>query len=555
MKLLKQFIIPLLIFVTPLFAANPEQSEQAAANAVMSVDVSQLGLIPQPAMISLAQGNFQLTVDTTISFSFGAKTEADYLAEALRPATGFPFNLVADEADIHLQLDKQLASSLGEEGYLIEVGQRILLRAATDRGLFYAAQTLRQLLPPEIFSLKKQDIIWKIPALKISDQPRFGWRGIHLDVSRHFMPKADVLKFINSISSLKINTLHWHLSDDQGWRVEIKKYPKLTEIGAWREKTLVGHLRDKPRRYDGERHGGFYTQDDIHEIIAFAAEHHITVVPEIDMPGHMQAAIAAYPQLGVRDAWADDETCIDLRTEWGISYYILNMEESTVQFAKDVIAEVIELFPAEFIHIGGDEAIKKQWQASPRTQELIKLRGLDDEQQLQSWFIRQIDDFIVSKGRRMIGWDEITEGGLAPNAAIMWWRSEAKQAVMDAIDNGHDVVAAIASHLYFDKYQGSEATEPLAIGGQIFLDRVYGYDPGTGLTPEQSRHILGYQGQLWSEYITTTRHLEYMAFPRASALAEGAWIAAVDRNFESYLRRLRIQEFRWKQAGVNFRAQ
>ena len=525
------------------------------SRATQSV-VTSLGLIPKPNQLQVSEGAFELSAKATIGFTAGAKTEAEKLAHSLRPATGFELPLVSStSADIVLVLDSQLADDLGEEGYQLHIDQQIQLRAATAAGLFYATQSLRQLLPAEIFATTEQALIWQLPKLKISDKPRFGWRGMHLDVSRHFMPKADVMKFIDTLSNLKINRLHWHLTDDQGWRIEIKKYPKLTEIGAWREKTKVGHQREKPHQYDGKPHGGFYTQDDIREIVAFAAERHITIVPEIDMPGHMQAAIAAYPELGVRDAWAEGETQIGPRTEWGVSPYILNAEETTVQFAQDVIAEVIELFPSEFIHIGGDEAIKRQWNASPRIQQLIKERGLHDEHELQSWFIKKMDDFIVAKGRRMIGWDEITEGGLAPNAAVMWWRSKAKNVVMAAADKGHDIVVANSKNLYFDKYQGPKDSEPLAIGGKIYLSVVYKYDPTIGLTPKQASHILGYQGQLWREYIPTTKHLEYMAFPRASALAEGTWSAAGDRNYQSYLARLPKQEQRWKHAEVNFRAQ
>ena len=551
-------ILPALMI--PAISANAAENHTVKASVAEGNDkiIKDLGLIPQPLNVTISAGKVSFTQSSSICFiDKKAKPAAEMLAQKLRPATGYKWN-VSQTLSASKSLSNQACSlvfnltandTLGKEGYQLSIDSNVVITAPTSAGLFYGAQTFRQLLPTQIYANQKQIIDWQVPRVNITDQPRFSWRGMHLDVSRHFMPKADVLKFIDTLSTLKINTLHWHLTDDQGWRIEIKKYPKLTEVGAWREKTKIGHMRDKPHQYDGKPHGGFYTQTDIKEIVAYAQARHITIVPEIDMPGHMQAAIAAYPELGVTGEK------IGPRTEWGISSYILNAEESTVQFTKDVIAEVIELFPSQFIHIGGDEAVKKQWQTSPRIQALIKERGLHDEHELQSWFIKHMDDFIVSKGRRMIGWDEITEGGLAPNAAIMWWRGKGKKAVMAAVSKGHDVVVASSSNLYFDKYQGPKESEPLAIGGKVYLNKVYNFDPTKGLTPAQQKHILGYQGQLWREYIPTTEHLEYMAFPRVSALAEGGWLSGKQRNYESYLSRLAKQERRWHAAGIHYRPQ
>ena len=367
------------------------------------------------------------------------------------------------------------------------------------------------------------------------------------------------MRFIDTMASLKFNTLHWHLTEDQGWRIEIKKYPKLTEVGAWREKTVVGHIRDYrekkiPYEYDGVRHGGFYTQEAIREVVAYAAERQITIVPEIDMPGHMQAAIAAYPELGCTT------NQLPVKAEWGICKNILNPEESTVQFCKDVLTEVMELFPSEFIHIGGDEAKKDQWEASERIQQLREERGLKDMHEMQSWFIRQIDDFLVANGRRLIGWDEIAEGGLAENAAVMWWRGKAGQThgleiAKKAAQDGHDIVVAANGSLYFDYYQSKDKkNEPLAIGGFLPLETVYHFEPVIeGLDEATAAHILGAQGQIWTEYIPDMKHAEYMAFPRACALAEQAWLPAKQKNFSDFMERMKKQEQRFSAAGINFK--
>ena len=514
-------------------------------------------VIPQPVEMKETGGEWELTAGAVIHYSGrAAKQPAEMLAQQLRPATGFklpvkrkmPWSSIAGNIVFQI-LKKPL---LGTEGYELRVTDHVSIGAPTSAGLFYGAQTLRQLFPPEIYSKNPVSKAWKINVVEIIDFPRFGWRGMHLDVARHFMPKEDVMRFIDTIASLKFNHFHWHLTEDQGWRIEIKKYPKLTEVGAWRKQTVAGHLRDKPRKYDGKPHGGFYTQDEIREVVAYAAERHITIVPEIDMPGHMQAAIAAYPELGC------STNQLEVKMEWGICKNILNPEESTVQFCKDVLTEVMDLFPSEFIHIGGDEAKKNQWEASPRIQQLRQERGLKDMHEVQSWFIRQIDDFLVTNGRRLIGWDEIAEGGLAENAAVMWWRGHGKEGLsiaMNAAEQGHDIVVASTSHLYFDYYQGKDKkAEPLAIGGHLPLEKVYAFDPViTGLSPQAAGHVLGAQGQLWTEYMKDMKHVEYMAFPRACALAELVWLAQEQKNFESFLTRMKIQQLRFDAAGINYR--
>jgi len=383
----------------------------------------------------------------------------------------------------------------------------------------------------------------------VEDSPRFAWRGMHLDASRHFMPREFVKKFIDLLALHKMNSFHWHLTDDQGWRIEIKKYPRLTQVGGWRKQTLVGQSQsDSTKRvFDGQRHGGFYTQDDVREIVAYAASRFINVVPEIEMPGHAQAAIAAYPELG------NTGQQLDPWDMWGVSEHILNPEDKTVAFMQDVLAEVLTLFPSRFIHVGGDEAVKNEWKASPRVQERIRELGLKDEHELQSWFIRQMDTYLTHHGRRLIGWDEILEGGLAPNATVMSWRGTA--GGLAAARQDHDVVMAPSNKVYFDYYQSlDKATEPLAIGGFNPLDSVYAYDPvPPELEPRFAKHILGAQGQLWAEYLTDTKHVEYMAFPRVSALAETVWTPKDRKDYTDFSARLPLHLQRLDILDVNYR--
>jgi len=514
-------------------------------------------LVPQPVEVKETGGVFELAPGAVVAYADpAARQPAEMLAAQLRPTTGFQLPVrPGTSGDIVFQTSEDPA--LGNEGYELRIASHVSIKAPTPAGLFYGAQTFRQLLPPEIHSPDEVSRIWKTPTVEIRDFPRFGWRGLMLDVGRHFMPKEDVLKFIDTMASLKFNTFHWHLTDDQGWRIEIKKYPRLTEVGAWRDETLVGHLLGgEEKRYDGKRHGGFYTQDDIREVVAYAAERYVVVVPEIDMPGHMQAAIAAYPELGCTSQ------ALGVKTEWGICKNILNPEESTVDFCKDVLAETMALFPSEYIHVGGDEADKEQWEASGRIQRLCEERGLENMEAMQSWFIRQIDDFLCANGRRLVGWDEIAEGGLAKNAVVMCWRGASAQNVgleiaREAVRSGHDVVMALDTHLYFDYYQGRDKSkEPLAHSSYLPLEAVYAFEPAAidGLDGEAAAHILGIQGQLWTEYMPNMEQVEYMAFPRACALAEVAWLP-VDRvrNPAGFVGRIVVQERRFAAAGVNFR--
>jgi hexosaminidase len=524
----------------------------AVAGAAVAADVQ---IIPKPVSLEVKRGVFELDEITAVLWPAAwpeAEKQAKYLQAALRPATGLELplheagNAVPPKAILLLRAAPE--KDPGNEGYRLTVTENaVRIEASSAAGLFYGIQTLRQLLPPEILEAGKADgVDWKMPCVEIADAPRFAWRGMMLDVSRHFMPKEFVLKCIDTIALHKMNSLQLHLTDDQGWRIEIKKYPKLTEVGAWREETLIGHLRDKPHQYDGKRHGGFYTQEDIREIVAYAADRFVNIVPEIEMPGHAQAAIAAYPELG------NVGEKLPVRTFWGVNENIFNAREETILFLQDVLTEVLELFPGPFIHIGGDEARKTQWEASPEVQAKIKALGLKDEHELQSWFIRRMDTFLTEKGRRLIGWDEILEGGLAEGAAVMSWRGI--KGGIAAAKAGHDVVMAPTTHTYFDYYQAAPESEPLAIGGNLPIDRVYSFDPiPKQLSRKEAEHILGAQAQLWTEYIATPEHLEYMAWPRMCALAEIAWTPQEARKFKDFEKRLKHHVDRLGAMDVNYR--
>lgn len=494
-------------------------------------------------------GRFELTAKTRIE---GCFAETRLLAEALRPATGFDLPVTeAGDADSAIRLFLVDSAEQMDGAYRLKVlPGRVELSAATRAGLFYGIQTLLQLLPAEIFLEAERPGPWTIPAVEIEDRPRFGWRGMHLDCARHFMPKEFVKKFIDLLALHKMNVFHWHLTEDQGWRIEIKKHPKLTEVAAWRSETLIGHNNNTPPRYDGTRHGGFYTQDDVREIVAYAARRHITVVPEIEMPGHSQAVLAAYPELGCTGG------PYHVRKIWGVSEDVFCAGEDKVfQFLENVLSEVMELFPGEFIHIGGDECLKMNWEKCPKCQARIKAEGLADTHELQSWFIRRMETFLNRHGRRLIGWDEILEGGLAPNATVMSWRGT--EGGVKAIKEGHDTVFATNSHTYFDYFQSQDTfAEPLAIGGFLPIEKVYAYEPiPDGLTLAEAAHILGVQGQLWTEYMETPKQVEYMAFPRMSALSEVAWSPKQGKDYSDFRRRMPEHLRRLYVLDVNYRPQ
>lgn len=490
-----------------------------------------IAIIPQPIECTPEAGHFYF--DARVHVAANA-TFINALRRYLDPATGIEIvESDAATADIVAKIDDNAAASAGAYNMSV-TPQRIEISASGPSGLFYALQTLRQLLPPEnVRPQRVYGIPWVVPCVRIADAPRFAWRGVMLDCSRHFFDAEQVKQFIDQIALHKFNVFHWHFTDDQGWRPEIKKYPRLTEIGAWRQETILGHSNDRPPLFDGRRYGGFYTQQQMREVVAYAAERFITVVPEIELPGHSRAAIAAYPELGnTPEDWS-------VGTQWGVEPHILNAEESTLAFYQDVFDEILEIFPSLYIHVGGDEAVKEEWKASPRIQERIKSLGLKDEHELQAYMIGRIDEYLTARGRRLIGWDEILEGQLAPGAAVMSWRGP--QGGIAAARLGHEVVMCRHDVTYLDYYQSplKTATEPLAIHGILDLEKTYSYEPVPDeLTPEQAKFVLGGQAQVWTEYMPDMQRVNYMMYPRVLAIAEALWTAATRRDYIDFRRRV-----------------
>jgi hexosaminidase len=499
-------------------------------------------IIPKPNLQQINNGQFTLSSKTQLVTNDDFQVSSSFLKNYIEAESGIRFNKSKSKSKIIFQLDSSISV---KEGYKLSISENnIIISAQTDIGAFYAVQTLRQLLPPALENQTFDDNKIHLQAQYIEDAPQFTYRGMHLDVSRHFFPVEFIKKYIDMMALLKMNTFHWHLTDDQGWRIEIKKYPKLQEVAAWRDETLVGHYNDVPHQFDGKRYGGYYTQNEVKEIVAYAAARHITVIPEIEMPGHAQAAIAAYPHLGCT---GDNPGVAKL---WGVFEDIYCTREETFAFLEDVLDEVLELFPSEYIHIGGDEAPKARWKNCESCQALIKKEGLKDEYELQSYFITRIETYLNSKGRQIIGWDEILEGGLAPNATVMSWRGV--EGAVSAAKQGHKVIMTPTSHCYFDYYQSENDTEPLAIGGFLPLEKVYHFNPiPDGLSAEDSKFVLGAQGNVWTEYMKDERQVEYMAFPRAIALSEVLWTSEEHKNYRDFVKRLEHFHKRMDVLNVN----
>ena len=475
------------------------------------------------------------------------------LAERMRLATGYAIKIKSGNTKVVagdiLLTTNGADASLGAEGYELSVTTNgVVIRATTAAGVFYGAQSLLQLLPPEIFSAKPlHDVAWTIPCVEIYDSPRFAWRGFMLDVSRHFFTKAEVKQVLDLMALYKLNTFHWHLVDDQGWRIQIKKYPKLTEVGAWRDAIGFGLASNSATAYDKHgRYGGFYTQKDVREIVAYAAARHITVVPEIEMPGHSSAALKAYPQFGCPGVK------FAMPTKGGVftGVYCAG-NDATFVFLENILSEVAKLFPGKYIHIGGDEVVKSNWLACAECQARIKTKGLKNEHELQSYFIGRVEKMVNAQGKTLIGWSEIREGGLAPSAALMDWIGGGAESAA----SGHDVVMTPTKYCYFDHYQSTNrAAEPKAIGGFLPLKQVYQFEPlPEKLAPEFHAHVLGGQANLWAEYIPNLRQVEYMMFPRLGALAEVDWSPKEARDWESFKTRAALNEKRLDALGVNYR--
>lgn len=497
--------------------------------------VANYEVVPMPLEINTTQqASFLLKSGVTVYYPAGnekMQRNAEFLASYVKAQTGIELQVQAGEGGkggIVLQLG--LAND-NPEAYQLKVdANQVVISSPSEAGVFYGIQTLRKAVDVAEGSNVE------LPAVEIKDQPRFGYRGMMLDVGRHFFSMDEIKTYIDMMALHNINRFHWHLSEDQGWRIEIKKYPKLTEIGSMRKETVIGHNSGK---YDGKPYGGFYTQEQAKEIVAYAAERYITVIPEIDLPGHMQAALAAYPELGCTGG------PYEVWTQWGVSDNVLCAgNDQTIQFIKDVLAEIVEIFPSEYIHVGGDECPKVKWSTCPKCQARIQALGLKSdnkhtkEERLQSYVIHEAEEFLNSKGRKMIGWDETLEGGLAPNATVMSWRGEA--GGIEAAKQHHDVVMTPNTYLYFDYYQSKDTeTEPMAIGGYLPIERVYSYEPmPKSLSPEEQKYIVGVQANLWTEYIPDFKQVQYMVLPRMAALSESQWCAPEKKNYEAFLQRV-----------------
>lgn len=500
-------------------------------------------ILPQPQLQILHDGQFILSSQTQIVADEAFAISVTFLKEFIEQGSAIRFSEINSKTKIVFQKDKTLES---DEAYTLDIQpKKIVISAKTDAGAFYAVQSLRQLLPESVENKTFKSNSVAIQAMTITDAPAFAYRGMHLDVGRHFFDTDFIKKYIDMLALLKMNTFHWHLTEDQGWRIEIKKYPKLQEIAAWRDETLVGHYNDMPHQFDGKKYGGFYTQEEVKEIVAYAASRHITVIPEIEMPGHSQAAIAAYPHLGCT---GENPGVAKL---WGVFEPIYCPKEETFAFLEDVLDEVIDLFPGTYIHIGGDEAPKAHWKNCENCQKRIKQEGLKDEHELQGYFIKRIEKYLNSKGRQIIGWDEILEGGLAPNATVMSWRGI--EGAVAAAKQGNKVVMTPNSHCYFDYYQSENEGEPVAIGGFISLEKVYHFNPiPEGLTEQEAHYVLGAQGNVWTEYIKDKKHLEYMVFPRMVALSEVVWTNSEEKNYKDFVKRLVIFQNRLDVLNVNY---
>ncbi len=504
-------------------------------------------LIPRPVSLQERQGRFAIDADVKLllhtddeAFQTAAAHLQGILARALGAQPEIGQGTETQRDAIHFHRDTAVQH---EEGYRLLISPyEVHIHARTGAGAFYAVQTLRQLLPVEAEKGKVDKL--EVPCAEIVDYPRFTYRGMHLDVGRHFFPVEFIKRYIDLLALHKFNRFHWHLTEDQGWRIEIKAYPRLQEVAACRKETLVGHYNDQPHRYDGKRYCGYYTQEEAREIVRYANERFITVIPEIEMPGHSTAAIAAYPELGCTGK------PIEVATRWGIFEDVYCPNEETFKFLETVLTEVMDIFPSPFIHIGGDECPKTQWKTNPTAQAIIEREGLKDEHELQSWFIQRIERFLNAHGRNIIGWDEILEGGLAPNATVMSWRGT--QGGIEAARQHHNVIMTPTDYCYFDYYQSLDPDEPLAIGGYLPLEKVYGYEPiPEELSAEEAKYIIGVQGNVWTEYLPTPAKVEYMAFPRACALAEVAWTPAERKDYDDFLNRLATHLERLQALGVN----
>ncbi len=519
--------------------------------ALFSASFAQkVSIIPQPLSVQEKSGNFKLSSTTKIVYEKGnidLKAISEKLSDQIKKTTGFQLKIAEaglkpSKNEISLQLKSGL-DSLGNEGYTLFVSpDHIEVNANKPAGIFYGTETIYQLLSGGIKNMKSATSVL-IPAVEILDKPRFPWRGLMLDVGRYFYSVDFIKQYIDALAMHKMNTFHWHLTEDHGWRIEIKKYPKLTEVGAWRDGTQFTRFNE---HINHNPHGGYYTQDQIREVVKFAQERYVNIVPEIEMPGHTLAVLAAYPELSCTGG------PFKIPINWAIQKDIYCAgNEKTFEFLGDVLSEVADLFPSSVIHIGGDEAPKDRWKACSKCQKRIKDEHLKDEHELQSYFIKRIEDLLRTKNKTIIGWDEILEGGLAPNAIVMSWRGE--EGGIAAAKQHHDVVMTPNPFTYLDYYQGEPYHEPAAIGGLLTLEKVYSYEPiPSVLTEKEASYIKGIQGNLWAEYVHSPEKAEYMTFPRAAAIAEIGWSQPQNKNWENFKQRMETQYKRYEYAGINY---
>ena len=514
---------------------------------------AEVNIIPQPNSIEVNKGSFKVAGATFVTEGLDQKTTQLVLgfSQTLSEATGKP-SVLADKGNVHFTLNPEL----GAEAYALNVTSReVKVEAADYNGFVYAIASFVQLLPVEYFSGEPAAAAkWVVPCVSIQDRPRFGYRGFMLDCCRHFFSVDQVKKMIDVMALHKLNRLHWHLTEDQGWRIEIKSYPKLTEIGAYRDGTMVGHYTANPdgQKVDNVRYGGFYTQEQLKDVVAYAAERGITIIPEIDLPGHMVAALASYPHLGCSGG------PYEVRKSWGIAEEALCPgKETTFEFLEAVLSEVMDIFPSEYIHVGGDECLKEEWAKCRDCQRRIRKLGIKGdehhtkEQYLQNYVTSRVQDFLNQHGRKLIGWDEILEGDLAEGATVMSWRGVA--GGIKAASKGFDAIMSPTTYAYFDYYQAKDQSlEPLAIGGFLPIDTVYAYVPFKGIPEEAQKHILGVQANLWTEYIAQPQHLEYMALPRMDALSEVQWCQEEVKDFGRFKNSLNHMFQIYDQAGYTY---
>ena len=539
---MKKLLIPVIALILVIGSCKPSIEE-----------TGKISIIPLPDSIVQSPGFFTLNQNTLIIQPENRNNGVpSYFKEYILRSVGIDlgFGEPSDKKNV-IRFEYADAEYLGKEGYeLVVTKKEVTIRANESNGMFYGVQSLLQLFPVEVYSEKNiKEVDSRIPCCKIYDKPRFSWRGMHLDVSRHFFPIEFIKRYIDLIAMHKMNVFHWHLTDDNGWRIEIKKYPKLTETAAWRVDREEMPWREATPPEPGEKatYGGYYTQDEIREIVRYAAERHIEVIPEIEMPGHTSEVFAAYPELSCMEK----QLFVQPGSYWPNEDIFCAGKEETFEFIENVLLEVIDLFPSDYIHIGGDEANKSMWKKCTKCQQRIKDEHLASEDELQSWFIQRIGSFLTAHNKKMIGWDEIMEGGLAQNATVMSWRGF--EGGRQAAEMSHDVIMCPTSYCYFDYYQANPDFEPEAIGGFISLKKVYSFEPvPENLNPGQTKYIIGGQGNVWTEYIKTPEQAEYMAVPRMTALAEVLWSKKENRNWESFNERLQDQFKRFDHMGVNY---